>query len=66
MTYDEVLTHFGPTQNDVARKLGITQGAVSYWRRTGKIPDSRQYILAGLSNGALKVDPELIPPELRP
>lgn len=63
MTYTEALQRFGGTQVKLARTLGITQATVSAWK--GKVPPHYQFQIEVLSGGALKVDPELIPEELR-
>ena len=64
MTYTEALTHFGGRQVDLARVLRVNQSTVSQWK--GHVPPHYQFQLQVLSGGALKVDPELIPEELRP
>lgn len=63
MTYTDVLTWAGGTQIGLSRRLGINQSAVSRWK--GTVPPHYQFQIQVLSGGALKVDPELIPPELR-
>jgi transcriptional regulator with XRE-family HTH domain len=63
MTYDEAIAWAGGKQADLAAKLGLTQGAVSQWRR--KLPDYMQFRIEVCSGGALKVDPAILPPELR-
>lgn len=64
MTYTEALSHFGGRQVDLARILRVNQSTVSQWK--GTIPPHYQFQIQVLSNGALTVDPELIPEELRP
>ena len=64
MTYTEALQWGGGTQVKMARILGVTQATVSAWK--GTVPPHYQFQIQVLSNGALTVDPELIPEELRP
>ena len=63
MTYTEALAHFGGRQLDLARALRVHQSTVSQWK--GTVPPHYQFQIQVLSDGALKVDPELIPLELR-
>lgn len=63
MTYDQALKHFGGTQVRLAAALGITQSTVSAWK--GTIPAPYQFQIEVLSRRKLRVDPALIPPELR-
>jgi hypothetical protein len=55
MTKDEAIEWAGGKAIDLAAKLGITHGAVSHW---DTVPIKRQYQLARLSKGKLKVDDE--------
>lgn len=64
MTYTEALAHFGGRQVDLARVLRVNQSTVSQWK--GKVPAHYQFQIQVLSGGALLVDPELLPEELRP
>ncbi|MCU0811965.1 MAG: helix-turn-helix domain-containing protein [Thiobacillaceae bacterium] len=40
------------SQRELARRLGITEGAVSQWLASGKVPEGRV-----ISAGAVVVDP---------
>lgn len=53
MTKDEAIEWAGGLAIHLAAKLGITHGAISHWET---IPLKRQYQLARLSKGKLKVD----------
>lgn len=63
MTYEQALRHFGGTQVALAAALGITQPTVSGWKK--RIPAPYQFQIEVLSRGQLRVDPELLPEELR-
>jgi len=59
MNMQQAVDHFG-SKAKVARKLGLSKPAVSAWG--DEIPMLRQYQLAALSRGKLKVDQ----PEAKP
>ena len=45
------------SQRELARRLGITEGAVSQWLASGKVPEGRAYQIQVISAGAVVVDP---------
>ena len=54
MTYDQLVSHYG-THAKAARALGLTWGALYFWRKTG-IPALRQLWIERETGGALKAD----------
>ena len=54
MNYSDLISHFG-TQSKAARALGIKPPSVHEWQENG-IPETRQYQIEVLTNGALKAD----------
>jgi hypothetical protein len=57
MNFSELIKHYG-TQVAVAKRLGVTKGAINQWKDNG-IPEGRQYQIAMLSGHALKVDEKI-------
>lgn len=55
MTLEQVLEHFGIRSGDLAKKLGVTAGAVSQWKATG-VPQGRQWQIEAMTGGKLKAD----------
>lgn len=55
MTKTEAIAWAGGTQEQLASKLGMTQGSVSLWK---SVPALRQLQIEALSQGQLKADPE--------
>ena len=45
------------SQRELARRLGVTEGAVSQWATNGKVPELRAYQIQVISAGAVVVDP---------
>lgn len=45
------------SQRELARRLGVTEGAVSQWVTAGRIPELRAYQIQVISAGAVVVDP---------
>lgn len=60
MSKQEAISYFGSAAN-IARLLKISRGAVSLW--PDRLPMLRQYQLAKLSGGALRVDDDATAPE---
>ncbi len=58
MTYDQAIAYFGGTQAKLAQALGLAQPTISCWGRV--VPAPYQYQIQVLTDGALKVDPELL------
>ncbi len=58
MQLDKVLKHFDVNTVGLADMLGMSQPAISNWRRRGRIPHLQQLRIAELSGGVLKVDQE--------
>lgn len=57
MTLDDLMRHYGAeSQQDLASRIGVTQGAVSQWKAAGKIPVYRQLAIETMTNGALRAD----------
>jgi DNA-binding transcriptional regulator YdaS (Cro superfamily) len=61
MDYKTALEFCGGSQSEMARRLGVSQGAVSRWSRMPRIPPGQQFRIAALTGGALTVDPECLP-----
>jgi hypothetical protein len=51
---DDVVAWFGGEQVVLAKKLGVTKAAVSYWVSEGKIPANRAIQVEQLTQGAIK------------
>lgn len=45
------------SQTELARRLGVTESAVSQWVSAGIIPELRAYQIQVISAGAVVVDP---------
>jgi DNA-binding transcriptional regulator YdaS (Cro superfamily) len=45
------------SQTELARRLGVTESAVSQWVAAGRIPELRAYQIQVISAGAVVVDP---------
>ena len=54
MTLNETLEHFKVGPSALAKKLGVTPGAVSQWKE--KIPETRQWQIELMTGGALKAE----------
>jgi hypothetical protein len=54
VSVDDVVAWFGGEQVVLAKKLGVTKAAVSYWVTEGKIPANRAIQVEQLTNGAIK------------
>lgn len=65
MDYQSALEFCGGTQTEMARRLGVSQAAVSRWSRMPMIPAHQQFRIAALSGGALTVDPACLPASLQ-
>jgi predicted transcriptional regulator len=65
MTLDKTLSHFKTNVVGLAHILGISQPAVSNWRRRGSIPELQQLRIEKLSEGKLKVDKKVKPASQR-
>lgn len=52
VSFEDVLEHFGGTQESLARALGLGREAVSMWK--GRIPLLRAYQIEVLSGGRFK------------
>lgn len=52
----DVIAALGGTQEKAAAALGVTQGAVSQWSRSGRVPLVRQYQIEVLTQGALRAE----------
>jgi DNA-binding transcriptional regulator Cro len=65
MDYQQAIEHFGGTQNKLAAAIGTAQPVVSKWRKAGSIPPAWQFRIEVISGRKLRVDPDLIPAELR-
>ena len=55
MTPAQVIKFFGGV-GAAARGLGISQPAVSVWKRKGKVPRLRQFEIEKKTDGKLKAD----------
>lgn len=55
MTLEQVLDHFEIKPGALAKKLGVTSGAVSQWKAAG-IPQGRQWQIEAMTGGKLKAD----------
>lgn len=44
------------SQKELARRLGVTEGAVSQWVKAGRIPVMRAYQIQVISAGAVVAD----------
>lgn len=57
MTLDQVFVYFGaPSQEALAKQIGVSQGAISQWKKAGEIPVFRQIQIEMLTSGELKAD----------
>jgi DNA-binding transcriptional regulator YdaS (Cro superfamily) len=54
VSVDEVVEWFGGEQVTLAKRLGVTKAAVSYWVSEGKIPANRAIQIELLTEGAIK------------
>jgi hypothetical protein len=54
VSVDDVVAWFGGEQVVLAKKLGVTKAAVSYWVSEGKIPANRAIQIELLTEGAIK------------
>lgn len=54
VSVDDVVAWFGGEQVVLAKKLGVTKAAVSYWVSEGKIPANRAIQVEQITNGAIK------------
>jgi DNA-binding transcriptional regulator YdaS (Cro superfamily) len=54
MDLDRVVAYFGSNKR-LAEKLGVSQAAISQWRRAGKIPRSQQHEIRIISKGKFTV-----------
>ena len=54
VSVDEVVAWFGGEQVTLAKRLGVTKAAVSYWVAEGKIPANRAIQIELLTEGAIK------------
>lgn len=54
VSVDEVVAWFGGEQVTLAKRLGVTKAAVSYWVTEGKIPANRAIQIELLTDGAIK------------
>lgn len=54
LTVDDVINWFGGKQETVAKTLGVTKAAVSFWVSENKIPANRAIQVEQLTNGAIK------------
>ena len=54
VSVDDVVAWFGGEQVVLAKKLGVTKAAVSYWVSEGKIPANRAIQIEMLTEGAIK------------
>jgi DNA-binding transcriptional regulator YdaS (Cro superfamily) len=54
VSVDDVVAWFGGEQVVLAKKLGVTKAAVSYWVSEGKIPANRAIQIELLTKGAIK------------
>jgi len=60
MRIEKALSHF-KTQALLANALGVSQPAVSAWRKRGSIPELQQLRLEALTGGKLKADSSILP-----
>lgn len=56
MLKSAAIAHFG-SGAALARALGITKGAVSFWKK--HVPEGRAYQIESVTNGVLRVDPKV-------
>jgi len=54
MEIKEVISFFG-NQNKLAKRLGVTRGAVCEWVKKNKIPPARQIQIQRITNSKIKV-----------
>jgi plasmid maintenance system antidote protein VapI len=54
VSVDDVVEWFGGKQETVAKTLGVTKAAVSYWVSENKIPANRAIQVEQLTDGAIK------------
>ena len=54
VSVDDVVAWFGGEQVVLAKKLGVTKAAVSYWVSERKIPANRAIQIELLTEGAIK------------
>jgi plasmid maintenance system antidote protein VapI len=54
VSVDDVVQWFGGKQETVAKTLGVTKAAVSYWVSENKIPANRAIQVEQLTNGTIK------------
>ena len=55
MTFSDLIEHFGSTQA-VADALDVSYQSVHQWKRSGKVPQGRQWQLQALTAGKLQAD----------
>ena len=51
-----VIAALGGTQDRAAKRLGVTQGAISHWVQMGSVPLVRQYQIEVLTEGELRAE----------
>ena len=54
VTVDDVVAWFGGEQVRLAKKLGVTKAAVSYWVSEGKMPANRAIQVEQITKGEIK------------
>jgi len=64
MKKQTVIEHFGGSQVDVAKALGISKSAVSQWDEV--IPEGVAYKLQVMTAGVLRVDPAMYAKDATP
>jgi transcriptional regulator with XRE-family HTH domain len=64
MKKQTVIEHFGGSQVDVAKALGISKSAVSQWDEV--IPEGVAYKLQVMTAGVLRVDPAMYAKDVTP
>lgn len=55
MNLEQVLKHFDAKPHELAKKMGVSRGAISQWKSAG-IPEGRQWQIEALTKGKLKAD----------
>lgn len=57
MTLEELFRFYrAESQDDLAKRIGVSQGAVSQWKAAGEIPVFRQLAIEDLTQGRLRAD----------